>query len=941
MSENEIKNSGYYIDWLEKSITEEYFHYYEHSKFENIKEIGDKKISIVHRAKWKNIDHFCVLKSFHDKPFKDVVNELKIRQKTNSHPNIIQFYGITKIKSVDEINEYGLVLEYADSNTLDSYLNKHIVELSLYDKYQLAIQLASAVSYMHECDIIHRNLNSKNVLVHKKNIKVTGFSSAKKISDSTTNMSKMFGAIPYMDPKFLSNQNYELDRKSDVYSIGVLMWQISSGRQPFSTTDVIDDAHLISSILDGNREKFIDETPDEYNQLYAECWKYEPNERPTIQKVISTLNFSLSDYFQDDDRYSSDDDDDDDDDDLIDNTSKWIKSALKNDDLKYIPIGNLLNIQSLGTGRFGSVMRATWTKTKDYVVCKKIIKTRNKENAFTDELKIHLKLNYSDRIIRCLGISISKDQRTKEYILVMEHANGGDLQYYLEKNFNKLTWNDKKRLAFQIADGLYYLHNENILHRDLHSKNIVIHDNNAKIIDFGLSKFQDYNTSVAQGIFGVIPYVDPKRISDAKFPYAKSSDIYSFGVIMWEISSGRRPFMSDGNDVALVYRIINGAREETIPGTPKEYEELYKNCWSHEPEQRPTIDEIINEFGKMSDVRNRLNPSELINFIIDYKLTKFIKKDELKAMTQIYSGSFGSISTATWMKTDSIVVCKKIKNNESINKKQIEAFLHELDMHRRLDFCPRIIRILGISFDINVHEYLLIMEYADGGDLRKYLKENFPKLTWDDKIKLAYQITEGIKFLQKENILHRDLHSGNIVIHQGEAKIIDLGIAKSTETETHIHSNVLGVVAYIDPKRLENYLYKYNEKSDIYSLGVLMWELSSGKSPFIDNDSEHHLKIHLIDGLREEPVDGTPEEYLKLYKECWDGNPDKRPTIKEVFNRLIKLGKMMDIQYFQNINYDNDDASNNIHDGNDNDTDLQDNKFRDDNDDLYIPDDFD
>ncbi|CAB5342779.1 unnamed protein product [Rhizophagus irregularis] len=96
---------------------------------------------------------------------------------------------------------------------------------------------------------------------------------------------------------------------------------------------------------------------------------------------------------------------------------------------------------------------------------------------------MHLHLNYSDRIIRCFGISL--DRKTNEYLLIMQYANDGDLQSYLKVNFKNLTWNDKKKLAFQIADGLNCLHNENILHRDLHSKNIVIHENNAKITDFG------------------------------------------------------------------------------------------------------------------------------------------------------------------------------------------------------------------------------------------------------------------------------------------------------------------------------------------------------------------------------------------------------------------------------------------------------------------------
>ncbi|EXX74613.1 non-specific serine/threonine protein kinase [Rhizophagus irregularis DAOM 197198w] len=274
---------------------------------------------------------------------------------------------------------------------------------------------------------------------------------------------------------------------------------------------------------------------------------------------------------------------------------------------------------------------------------------------------------------------------------------------------------------------------------------------------------------------------------------------------------------------------------------------------------------------------------------------------------------------ATWK--DTKVICKKLVNNESICNKPIEALRHELEMHRRLDFCQRIIRILGISLDESTKEYSLIIQYADSGNLRKYLENNFSTLTWNDKIKLAYQITEGIKFLQGEKILHRDLHSGNIVVHQGEAKIIDLGIAKSTETHTNIHSGVFGSLPYIDPKILEDHTYKYNYKSDIYSLGVLMWELSSGKPPFF-GESESVLKYRLVCGHREKPESDTPDEYLKLYILCWDSDPDARPSISQVFNKLVKLGRMRGIQDFQDIKCD-DDGMQDIQNDNDNDLDTQ------------------
>ncbi|CAB4397294.1 unnamed protein product [Rhizophagus irregularis] len=285
---SEIKND--YIDWLEKAIAEEYFNYYKYSNFEGRKYIGGGGFGNVYRVNMKNTDTIFALKSFNIKfNLKEVVNEIKLHKRVDFHRNILRVYGITRMESdtIHQANEYSLVLEYADSGTLGTYLKKHFNELNWDDKYQLALQLASAVECIHNLDIIHRDLHANNVLIHQKNIKLADFGLSRKITKESSN-TLLFGVLPYVDPKcFNDEQNYVLNKKSDVYSIGILMWQISSGCKPFGTYNF--GAALALAIQNGKRETIIDGTPNEYSRLYKECWKYEENERPSIQDVVSYL----------------------------------------------------------------------------------------------------------------------------------------------------------------------------------------------------------------------------------------------------------------------------------------------------------------------------------------------------------------------------------------------------------------------------------------------------------------------------------------------------------------------------------------------------------------------------------------------------------------------------------------------------------------------------
>ncbi|RIB21773.1 kinase-like domain-containing protein [Gigaspora rosea] len=146
---------------------------------------------------------------------------------------------------------------------------------------------------------------------------------------------------------------------------------------------------------------------------------------------------------------------------------------------------------------------------------------------------------------------------------ILEYANEGTLREYLKTSFTRLQWTDKLRIAKEIAHGLLFLHENNIIHRDLHSKNILIHESKPKITDFGLSK-QINQTSKTSTAFGMPAFIEPQCLIKKGYKRDKRSDIYSFGVILWEISSGRPPFQTFESKMELMFHIYQGKREDPI-----------------------------------------------------------------------------------------------------------------------------------------------------------------------------------------------------------------------------------------------------------------------------------------------------------------------------------------------------------------------------------------
>ncbi|KAI9233818.1 MAG: kinase-like domain-containing protein [Podila humilis] len=273
---------------------------------------------------------------------------------------------------------------------------------------------------------------------------------------------------------------------------------------------------------------------------------------------------------------------------------EWLKNAVKDKHVRMIPFSEISKVKyNVAKGGSGTIHLGAWRNMHI------AIKEQHNTNDLIKELKMHKQVHDSNYIVKFFGIT--KHPLTHDTCIVMQFAENGCLQDYLETQNVSITWLTKYRLAWEIASGLDFIHRENIFHTDLHSRNILIDTGGkALITDFGLSKSVNktiYTTKA--GLFGVVPYVAPERMQNPTYTYNAKCDIYSLGVIFWELSSCVIPFEVQLQDVMLAVNIIAGVREKTVPGTAVEYEMLFRRCWDGLPQNRPNMDIVLSELVEL------------------------------------------------------------------------------------------------------------------------------------------------------------------------------------------------------------------------------------------------------------------------------------------------------------------------------------------------------
>lgn len=282
---------------------------------------------------------------------------------------------------------------------------------------------------------------------------------------------------------------------------------------------------------------------------------------------------------------------------------------------------------------------------------------------------------------------------------------------------------------------------------------------------------------------------------------------------------------------------------------------------------------------------NNIN-EKLINFIEQNNIN-IISEDKITKLNKIGEGSFGKVYKGVY--GDIFVAIKKLRLQNIDNS---EVIIQEIKGVGKITH-PQIPRFHGIwKTQKRLH---LIFDYIDGDTLTKFI----PDLSYEEKLNISIQLVEIIEKLHEENLIHRDLKPGNIMIMKGKVYIIDFGVSKiASHTLTYTKSQS-GTIPYMGP---ENYkvnlgqnqdpskIINISTKFDIWSLGCILSYLFTKVPPWGDKASDTSIIMKLSSGKKFPiPHNILPKEFEDVLKMCLEVNVENRISAKDLCVKLKEL----------------------------------------------------
>lgn len=374
---------------------------------------------------------------------------------------------------------------------------------------------------------------------------------------------------------------------------------------------------------------------------------------------------------------------------------------------------------------------------------------------------------------------------------VMQYIHGDDLEDYIHKHTPSLE--EKLKLLLQICKGMAFAHKNGVIHRDIKPGNILIdNEEHVFILDFGIAWLA--SSGHPENIVGTPDYMSPEQFKDpGSVTYL--SDIYSLGVVMYELFMGELP-------TAYFDRL-----NESMNNLSSSLRELIAQCLQTNTTDRPSS---ADEIGlRLLKILQGAHIEKSQHAEADKVMDNI--KDKFSLLDVIKHTPFGSVYLFEDRSTHQLLVIKKrIKTEAGYQQaRQLKQILH-----------PNIIKVLGTSRNENA--FIIVMEHLSGGNLQDRLIRPFSLKNF---LPIARQLCDGMQHAHNHNILHANLRPSNILFDEkGQIRITDFGLDEHYSQSIHDTS-------WYQPTELAS----ASIKRDIYSAGAIFYHMLTGMPAIVLN----------------------------------------------------------------------------------------------------------
>jgi len=800
------------------------------------------------------------------------------RSQALHHPNVVQMLGIHY--RTPETKLPWLVMEMMETS-LTSFLERYkkANKVSLHTKLSILVDIARGLEFLHGQDIIHRDLSSNNVLLTKHHeAKLSDFGAAKLIMDHNqiNKHTQTPGTLQFMPPEAISvNPCY--GKPIDLFSLGCVSLHLMSHQWP-QPLDQVQQGTLTALTEVERREKYLKLcTLLSLKQLIVSCLQNEPDQRPEIAAFHTEINKIKAD------------------------TDRQAPLHIAANGLEQQNSSYLLEVTSTGrvisTRRFGQVLEVcvhgTLCAAKEIdpqlFENMSLEKFRAMKTLFLTECATASEVHHPN-VVQVLGIHYPSPEAKLPW-LVMEMMETS-LTSFLEKyEKDEISIHIKLSILLGIAQGLEFLHCQDIIHSDLSSNNVLLTKHCvAKIADLELVKVIKAQT---------IHFLPPEVIQCCQ--YDKPVDVFSLGCIACHVMSHQWPQPSNESADSSMATLIEIQRRQEYLHSITEFSlrSLVESCLHSEPHQRPDITDVCKGFKNTEAAINHQLPSRTANSIELFIAGCQRNLDLPEAISTgrvIGTGAYGWVLEVRASGT--VCAAKEIDPYlvESISAEECEAIKKSFLVCITTQIChPNIVQVLGIHYPTPEAKLpWLVMEMMETSlttFLEKYSKDKVPLHI---KLSILVDISQGLEFIHSRNIIHGNVTSNNVLLtKQCVAKISDVGLAKVVRNSAL--DLPISTKHFIAPEALSD--PQYSKPVDVFSLGCIACHVMSHEWPE-PKDSEDSLAVLTEAQRREEYLQACSQSSLKhLVESCLHNEPSQRPRASAVRVGLEHLKTVITDQF--------------------------------------------